>query len=289
MSTGKTSNPDWDIVVKPKTSLFELNLKEVWAYRDLILLMVKRDLTSVYKQTVLGPVWMFLQPIFITIIYTFTFSATAGLSTDGIPPILFYLTGQTFWTYFADCLNKTSNTFINNASVFGKVYFPRLVMPLSVIISNLIKLGLQLSLLIAVYLWYYFTTDNVHPQWAYFILLPLFVALLGIFSLSLGIIFSSFTTKYRDFTFLLGFAIQLLMFLSFVTFPASQFEKFPLAQKMMMCNPVGSIMEAIKYTLTGHGNFSTFYLLIAAAISMILFFISVLIFNKTEKSFMDTV
>jgi lipopolysaccharide transport system permease protein len=278
---------DWDIIVRPNSSPFQINLKEVWAYKDLITLMVKRDITSVYKQTVLGPLWMFIQPIFITAIYTFTFSASAGLSTDGIPPILFYLIGQTFWVYFADCLNKTSNTFISNAAVFGKVYFPRLVMPFSVIISGLVKLGLQLSLLIIVYIYYFNTTDQIHPQWPYFILLPVFVVIMGFFSLSLGIIFSSFTTKYRDFTFLLGFGVQLLMFLSFVTFPASMFS--PAKQQLLLCNPIATLMEAIKFILTGHGTFSINYIITAIIITTLLFFFSVIIFNKTEKSFMDTV
>ena len=280
-------NTNWDIIVKPKSSLFQFNLKEVWAYKDLIILMVKRDITSVYKQTLLGPLWMFIQPIFITAIYTFTFSSNAGLSTDGMPPILFYLIGQTFWVYFSDSLNKTSNTFISNAAVFGKVYFPRLVMPFSVIISGLVKLGLQICLLLGVYLYYYFNTDQLQPQIAYFILLPVFIVIMGLFSLSLGIIFSSFTTKYRDFTFLLGFAIQLLMFLSFVTFPASMFS--PLNQKILMCNPIASLMEAIKFILTGHGVFSLNYIILAAVTTTALFFFSIIIFNKTEKSFMDTV
>lgn len=280
-------NTNWDIIVKPKSSLFQLNLKEVWAYKDLIILMVKRDITSVCKQTLLGPLWMFIQPIFITAIYTFTFSSSAGLSTDGIPPILFYLIGQTFWVYFSDSLNKTSNTFISNAAVFGKVYFPRLVMPFSVIISGLVKLGLQICLLLVVYLYYYFNTDQLHPQLAYLILLPVFIIIMGIFSLSLGIIFSSFTTKYRDFTFLLGFAIQLLMFLSFVTFPASMFS--PINQKILMINPIASLMEAIKFILTGHGVFSLNYIIMAMVTTTALFFFSIIIFNKTEKSFMDTV
>ncbi len=280
-------NTNWDIIVKPKSSLFQLNLKEVWAYKDLIILMVKRDITSVYKQTLLGPLWMFIQPIFITAIYTFTFSSSAGLSTDGTPPVLFYLIGQTFWVYFADCLNKTSNTFISNASVFGKVYFPRLVMPLSVIISGLIKLGLQVSLLLAVFIYYNFTTNQMQPQWFLFLLIPFLVIIMGFFSLSLGIIFSSFTTKYRDFTFILGFTVQLLMFLSFVTFPASMFSSFN--QKILMCNPIAAVMEAIKFILTGHGQFSISYLMLAVITTLILFFFSVIVFNKTEKSFMDTV
>lgn len=276
----------WDLIVKPQTSLFQLNLKEVWRYRDLILLMVKRDITAVYKQTVLGPVWMFVQPIFTTLIYTFTFGS-ANISTDGIPAILFYLMGQTLWTYFADCLNKTSNTFIANAGVFGKVYFPRLVMPISVIISNLIKLGIQLLLLIVVYVYYCISSDAISPQWEYVVLLPFFVVILGIFGLSLGILFSSFTTKYRDFVFLLGFAVQLLMFLSCVVFPATMFKG--TTQFLILCNPVASTLEATKFILTGHGLFSVYHILIGLAITSVMFLLSILIFNRTEKSFMDTV
>lgn len=286
MADNVHSSDDWDLIVKPQTSLFQLNLKEVWRYRDLILLMVKRDITAVYKQTVLGPVWMFVQPIFTTLIYTFTFGS-AKISTDGIPAILFYLMGQTFWTYFADCLNKTSNTFIANAGVFGKVYFPRLVMPLSVIISNLIKLGIQLLLLICVYVYYCIQADTIYPQWEYFILLPFFIFILGIFGLSLGILFSSFTTKYRDFVFLLGFAVQLLMFLSCVVFPATMFKG--TTQSLILLNPVASSLEAMKFILTGHGLFSVSHILIGLAITTAMFLLSILIFNRTEKSFMDTV
>lgn len=277
---------DWDIIVKPKNSFFSLNLKEVWAYKDLIFLMVKRDVTAIYKQTVLGPLWIFIQPIFTTLIYTFTFGQ-ANLSTDGIPALLFYLIGQTFWNYFSECLNKTSNTFIANASVFGKVYFPRLVMPLSVIISNLLKLSIQLVLMLIVFTYFYFTSNVLQPQWQYIILLPFFVFLLGLFSLSLGILFSSLTTKYRDFSFLLGFAVQLIMFLSCVIFPASMFKG--ITQKIMLFNPVASSLESIKFILTGHGVFSLHYILIGIAISTVLFLFSILIFNRTEKSFMDTV
>lgn len=287
MATQKNNlNQTWDIIIKPKSSLFHLNLKEVWTYKDLIFLLVKRDLTAAYKQTVLGPVWMFIQPIFTTLIYTFTFGQ-AKISTDGIPALLFYLIGLTFWNYFADCLNKTSTTFIANAGVFGKVYFPRLVMPLSVIMSNLIKLGIQVVLLFIVYLYFLANTSLINLQWQYLMLLPFFIILLGLFGLSLGILFSSLTTKYRDFTFLLGFAVQLLMFLSCVVFPATLFKGN--IQKLIMCNPVASVLEAIKFILTGHGIFSIHYIIISCGITFILFMFSIVIFNRTEKVFMDTV
>ena len=277
---------DWDIIVKPKSNPFTLNLKEVWAYTDLIFLLVKRDVTTVYKQTILGPLWMFIQPIFATLVYTFTFGQ-ANLSTDGIPAMLFYLIGQTFWNYFSECLNKTSTTFIANASVFGKVYFPRLVMPFSVAISNLVRLGIQIVLMTIIYIYFYTTTNSLHLQLHYLILLPFLIVLLGAFSLSLGILFSSFTTKYRDFTFLLGFAVQLIMFLSCVVFPATMFKG--TVQKLIMCNPVAASLESIKFILTGHGIFSFQYLAISCVITLILFFCSIVIFNRTEKSFMDTV
>lgn len=277
---------DWDIIVRPKVNLFSLNLREVWAYKDLIMLMVKRDLTAVYKQTVLGPIWMLIQPVFTTLIYTFTFGQ-ANISTDGMPAILFYLIGQTFWSYFSECLNKTSNTFIANAAVFGKVYFPRLVMPLSIIISNLVRLGIQLLLVLGVYIYYYQTSTELHFQYSLILLLPFLIAILGIFSLSLGILFSSFTTKYRDFTFLLSFAVQLIMFLSCVVFPASMFKG--TLHLLILFNPVAVVMESIKFILTGHGYFDYTYILISMLITFILFILSILVFNRTERSFMDTV
>ncbi len=276
----------WDIIVKPKTKFFDLNLKEVWKYKDLIVLLVKRDLTAVYKQTILGPMWMFVQPLFSTIIYTITFGQ-ANLTTDGIPALLFYLTGLTFWGYFSDCLNKTSNTFIANASIFGKVYFPRLVIPISIIFSNLIKLGIQIILLTICYVYFYVTKDGIHFKLSLILLIPYFIMLLGVFGLSLGILFSSVTTKYRDFSFLLTFAVQLLMFLSCVVFPLNMFSGF--LKSIIMFNPVANCLEGIKYILTGHGFFSIYSIIIPTIITLVLFIFSILLFNKTEKSFMDTV
>lgn len=278
----------WDIVVKQKSSSFNLNIREIWGYKDLILLLVKRDITSIYKQTILGPLWMFVQPVFTTAIYTFTFSYSAKLSTDGIPPVLFYLIGQVFWTYFADCLNKTANTFVSNASVFGKVYFPRLVMPISVVISNLLKLGIQLVLLIAVYLFVLLVLkQDISVQWKYIFLLPFLVVFMGAFGLGLGILFSSYTTKYRDFTFLLGFAVQLLMFGSCVVFPVTMYSA--KIQSFLMFNPVVAYLEAIKFVLTGHGHISLMYIMVDTIAVAGLLFMAMLKFNKTEKSFMDTV
>jgi len=286
MSNSTQINQDWDIVVKPKSSFFQLNLKDVWAYKDLIALMTKRDITAVYKQTVLGPVWMIVQPLFTTAIYTFTFSATAKISTDNIPPVLFYLMGQTFWTYFADSLNKTSNTFITNAGVFGKVYFPRLVVPISIIFSNLVKLGIQTGLLLLVYFYFYFFEKSFSPN-IFVLLIPFLIAALGIFGLSLGIIFSSLTTKYRDFTFLLGFGVQLIMFFSCVVFPLSIYSE--RVKNILLFNPIVAIMEATRFALTGHGTLDAIKLLIAFFCIAITFLLGILMFNRTEKSFMDTV
>ena len=229
---------------------------------------------------------MFIQPIFATLIYTFTFGQ-ANLPTDGIPALLFYLIGQTFWNYFSECLNKTSVTFTANSAVFGKVYFPRLVMPLSVIISNLVKLGIQLLLLIIVFCYFYFSESSMEIQWSLLFLIPFLILLLGVFSLSLGILFSSLTTKYRDFNFLIGFAVQLLMFLSCVVFPASMFKGN--IQLLILLNPVAVSLEQIKYIITGHGIFSIQHILISYLVTFVLFLFSLVIFNRTEKSFMDTV
>ena len=276
----------WDLVIKPKNKWYDIDLAALWKYRDLLLLLVRRDFVAVYKQTILGPLWMFIQPIFATLIYTFTFGQ-ANLSTDGIPALLFYLIGQTFWNYFSECLNKTSVTFTANAAVFGKVYFPRLVMPLSVIISNLVKLGIQLLLLTIVFCYFYFSESSMEIQWAFLFLIPFLILLLGVFSLSLGILFSSLTTKYRDFNFLIGFAVQLLMFLSCVVFPASMFKGN--IQLLILCNPVAVSLEAIKFIITGHGIFSIQHILISYFVTFFLFLFSLVIFNRTEKSFMDTV
>jgi lipopolysaccharide transport system permease protein len=276
----------WDIVVRPKSNLYNLNLKELLRYKDLILLLVKRDLVAVYKQTILGPIWMLMQPVFTTMVYLFTFSATAKISTDGIPPILFYLTGQVFWNYFSDCFVKTSNTFIANASVFGKVYFPRLAVPVSIVISNLLKLGIQVCLLVVVFI-YYSNIGEVALNISYLYLIPFLIILLGLIGLSFGILFSSITTKYRDFTFIVGFGVQLAMFASCVVIPLSFYNQS--TQQLFLFNPLCSIFEAIKFCLTGHGYFNWLQLLYSLLFGVISFLFAIIIFNRTEKSFMDTV
>ncbi len=280
-------NGSWDIIVKPKASFFKLNLKEIWRYKDLILLMAQRDVITNYKQTLLGPLWLIIQPIFTTSVYTFTFSYSAGISTDGTPPVLFYLMGQTFWAYFADCLSKTSNTFIANSAIFGKVYFPRLVMPISVIISNVVKLLVQMGLLLCIYIYFYVTTNAIHPHTEYFILLPFLILLLGVFGLSVGITISSYTTKYRDFNFLLGFVVQLIMFASCVVFPLSMYGEN--LKNYFLFNPVAVYLESIKFILTGNGTLSFMHLFVDSIIVLVILIFSIFSFNRTERSFMDTV
>lgn len=281
-----SENNNYTFVIKPKRTLWEIDLKEIWRYRDLLFLLVKRDFISVYKQTILGPVWFFIQPLLITITFTIIFGQVAKISTGGAPEILFYLTGITFWNYFSSCLTSTSNTFVSNASVFGKVYFPRLIVPLSVIISNLMKLGIQLILLIMVWVYYIVSTNIVHPQ-IELLLMPFYLLVFAFLGLGFGLIFSALTTKYRDLTFLIAFGVQLLMYASAVIFPASV---VPLdKQWILFLNPLVSLMEAIKFSFIGQGIFSWFYLAYSTIFTAVILLIGVLVFNKVEKGFIDTV
>lgn len=281
-----SENNNYTFVIKPKRTLWEIDLKEIWRYRDLLFLLVKRDFISVYKQTILGPVWFFIQPLLITITFTIIFGQVAKISTGGAPEILFYLTGITFWNYFSSCLTSTSNTFVSNASVFGKVYFPRLIVPLSVIISNLMKLGIQLLLLLMVWVYYIVNSDAVHPQ-IELLLMPFYLLVFALMGLGFGLIFSALTTKYRDLTFLIAFGVQLLMYASAVIFPASVVPTDK--QWILFLNPLVSLMEAIKYSFLGQGIFSWFYLAYSAIFTAIILVIGVLVFNKVEKGFIDTV
>jgi lipopolysaccharide transport system permease protein len=277
---------NYTFVIKPKRTLWEIDLKEIWRYRDLLFLLVKRDFISVYKQTILGPTWFFIQPLLITITFTIIFGQLAKISTGGSPEILFYLTGITFWNYFSSCLTSTSNTFVSNASVFGKVYFPRLIVPLSVIISNLMKLGIQILLLLIVWVYYIVNSDAVHPQ-IELLLMPFYLLVFALMGLGFGLIFSALTTKYRDLTFLIAFGVQLLMYASAVIFPASV---VPVdKQWILFLNPLVSLMEAIKFSFLGQGVFSWFYLAYSAIFTAIILVVGVLIFNKVEKGFIDTV
>jgi lipopolysaccharide transport system permease protein len=277
---------NWDLIIEPKSKWHDLHLREILRYKDLLLLFVRRDFVSVYKQTLLGPIWFFIQPIITSLTFTFIFGSLAKISTDGLPPILFYMCGVTLWNYFSDTLLKTSDTFTANAHIFGKVYFPRMIVPLSIVVSNLIKLAVQFLLFLAVWLFYLFLSDSVQPNWA-LLLVPFLVILMGFLGLSFGIIITSMTTKYRDLKFLISFGVQLLMYASPIVYPLSI---VPERYKwIILANPVTSIIETFKYAFLGSGNFSWWNLAYSLSFTAVLFFIGLVIFHKVEKSFMDTV
>lgn len=279
---------NWDLIIKPRSKWHQIDLAALWRYRDLLMLLVRRDFVAVYKQTILGPLWFFIQPILTSLTFTFIFGRVAKISTDGNPPILFYLAGITLWTYFSDCLSKTSNTFISNAGVFGKVYFPRLIMPLSVLVSNLIKLGLQFLIFISVWIYYLVVSETkVNPHWEYIWLIPILIFMMAGLGLGFGILISSLTTKYRDLTFLVGFGVQLLMYASSVVLPISSMSEKTRA--IMLLNPLTSIIEAFKYIFLGSGSFEIFWLFYGFSCMTVLVVLSIIIFTKVEKSFMDTV
>lgn len=277
----------WTLEIKPQTSLFAVDFKEIWRYRDLWAMMVRRDLVTLYKQTVLGPIWFFIQPIMTTVMYMVVFGGIAKIPTDGVPQPLFYLAGICLWQYFADCLGKTSNTFVANAGVFGKVYFPRLVVPLANVTSGLLKLAIQFTLFMIVYLYFMFTGAAVHPN-VYAALLPLLIILLASLSLGFGIIFSSMTTKYRDLSFLLGFFVQLWMYATPVIYPISTITNAKL-KLVMQLNPLTGVLEAFKYGVLGAGEFSWGMLGYSAGFAAMLLAVGIVIFNRVQRSFIDTV
>ena len=272
--------------ITPQTSLFELRLGEIWQYRDLLILFVHRDFVTKYKQTILGPVWFFIQPIFQTAVMATVFSAMAGLSTDGVPPILFYLAGVTAWNYFASCLRATANTFTVNAALFGKVYFPRVVMPLSVIISNLIQFGIGMLLFLLIYAFYALGEYKLHPNTT-LLLIPGLVIMMGFMGLGLGMLVSAMTTRYRDLQYLVEFGVQLLMYATPVILPLSAVpEKYRF---IMTLNPMTGVIEAFKNGFLGTGAFSGSLLLYSAGFTVVVFIVGLAVFNRTEKNFMDTV
>lgn len=275
----------WTEVISSKHSLFDLNLKEVWRYRDLVYMFVKRNFVSGFKQTILGPLWFFINPIMTTTVYLIVFQGIAKLSTDGAPAILFYLAGITLWNYFSACLTETSTVFTTNASIFGKVYFPRLVMPLTIIISNLMKFSVQFGLFFIVWI-YYLIQGDVQPNiWILFT--PFIIILMAAFSLGTGMIFSALTTKYRDLQMLLTFGVSLLMYATPVIYPISQLSG--TAKKIAMLNPLTGIFESFKYGWLGAGDFSIGMLTISSLLIFTILAIGTVIFNKVEKTFMDTV
>lgn len=282
-------NESWDLVLEPKNKWYSLRLSELFRFKDLLLLFVRRDFVAVYKQTVLGPIWFFVQPIITALTFSVIFGRMANISTDGVPQLLFYMCGITLWNYFSDTLLKIADTFTANANIFGKVYFPRMIVPLSVVLSNLIKFGIQFLLFVAIWLYYYYTGANIHPNTT-LLLVPFLILLMGILGLSFGIIISSMTTKYRDLRFLITFGVQLLMYASPIVFPLSMVsQNYPQLKIYLLANPITSIIEAFKYAFLGVGEFNWYYLLYSLVFTIVAFIIGLLIFNKVEKSFTDTV
>jgi len=278
---------NWDLVIRSRSSWFDLRLNEVWHYKDLIALFVKRDFAAQYKQTVLGPIWHLIQPILTTAIFLLLFGKIANIPTDGIHPVLFYMSGITIWNYFSICLTSTSNTFVLNAPIFGKVYFPRLVIPLSIVFSNLIRLGIQFALLFAVMIWYSFRGVPQHfgVSWLWF---PVLVFLVAGISLGLGIIISSLTTKYRDFSILITFIVQLLLYITPIGYPMS-FLAHSKYRKFIELNPLTGIVESFRFALFEKGSFDAHGLLYSFGFMVVTLFFGLLIFSKVERNFMDTV
>src|SRR5690348_531344 len=282
-----STNDTWDLVIQPKQHWFDLKLKDVWRYRDLLVLFVKRDFTAQYKQTILGPLWHFIQPIFTTLMFLVVFGRIANIPTDNIHPVLFYMSGITIWNYFAACLNSTSNTFVANAGIFGKVYFPRLVIPLSNVLSNLIKLGIQFLLLLAIMIFYGIRDHHFYFGYAW-LLVPVLVLMMAALGLASGIIISSLTTKYRDLSVLISFAVQLLMYATPVAYPMS-FLKGKSYASWIAWNPLSPIVEAFRFAIFHTGSLDTFGLLYSSIFIIILLIVGLMMFSRVEKTFMDTV
>lgn len=276
----------WTTIIKPKTGWFDINLKELFQYKDLITMFVKRDFKTLYKQTILGPLWIVINPLFTTIMYTIVFGTIANISTDGMPQIVFYMLGTTIWTYFSTCLTMTASTFTGNAGIFGKVYFPRLVTPISIAISRVINFAIQFILFICFAIYYHLKGAPIHPN-IYILITPFLLIQLACLSLGFGIIISSLTTKYRDLAVLVGFGVQLWMYATPVVYPASQIGgKLKI---LMMLNPVSPIVESFRYAFLGSGFIPWNFLGISIVTTLVVLFIGVVLFSRVEKTFMDTV
>ena len=277
----------WTMKIRPHERLWHIDLGEIWRYRDLIELFVRRNIVVEYKQTILGPLWYLIQPILTVIMNMVVFGNIAKMSTDGMPQALFYMAGNICWFYFSNCLNQSSNTFIANQNMFGKVYFPRLVVPIAVVISNLLRFAIQAGLFVALYLYFFVNGAPIAPNWA-ILLIPLLVVMLAGLGLGFGILISSLTTKYRDFTILFTFVVQLWMYATPIVYPLSMVEEGSL-RTLIMANPMTSIIEAFKYATLGQGFFSWYALGYSFLFMSVLLLFSVVIFNKVQRNFMDTV
>lgn len=277
---------NWTTVIKPKTGWFDINLKELIQYKDLIMMFVKRDFKTLYKQTILGPLWIIINPLLTTIMFTVVFGNIANIPTDGVPQVVFYMLGTTVWTYFSTCLTKTASTFTGNAAIFGKVYFPRLVTPISIAISGLINFGVQFTMFLGFMIYFLIKGSIIQPN-IYILITPFLLIQLAMLGLGFGIIISSLTTKYRDLAVLVSFGVQLWMYATPVAYPASQIGG--ILKSIMMINPVSPIIESFRYVFLGSGAIPWGYLGISAIVTVIVLFIGIVLFSKVEKTFMDTV
>lgn len=286
MVDNSIDNQDWDLVISSERGWFDLNLKDIWLYRDLILHFVRRDFVAFYKQTILGPLWYVIQPLLTTLVFTVIFGKIAKIPTDGVPPFIFYLSGTVAWSYFANCLKGTSDTFMKNSKIFGKVYFPRLTVPISVVLINLLKFGIQFLLFLAFYTYFAIKSVSITPN-IFILLLPLLTLQMGILGLGMGILISSLTTKYRDFKFLIGFGLQLWMYATPIVYPVSQVpERFRF---LYMLNPVASIIETFRHAFLGTGHVDAIDILISWGITLVILLSGIFLFNRIDKIFMDTI
>lgn len=282
-----TSKQQFHTHITSKQRWFQMNLKEVWQYRDLIVLFTKRSFQLTYKQTILGPAWIFLNPFITSVIYTFVFGGIAGIDTDGVPHILFYLCSNAIWTLFATSVTKNASTFTSNSNVFGKVYFPRLTVPVSNVLSSVIQFGVQMLMVLG-FLIYYICVGKVHPNWIAWLLIPVVLLHLGVMGLGFGIIISSVTTKYRDLAILVTFGVQLWMYATPIVYPLSQLGD-GLMKTILLINPVTAPVEIFRYAVLGRGTIIPFYLAISWMVTILVFVFGVMLFNRVEKTFMDTV
>lgn len=287
MAQTSKDNTQYDIVITPKSNVLSFDWKELWRYRDMYLLFVLRAFRVAYKQTILGPLWFLITPVLSVIVYVAVFGGIANIPTDGIPPVLFYLLGISLWGYFASCLSATSNSFVSNADLFGKVYFPRIIMPLVAVTVNLLSFAIQLGIFIAFYIYYAATGSDVSVRWQ-IVLFPVLILILALLAVGVGMIVSSFTTKYRDLQIVFGKVISLWVYITPVIYPMSMVTN-PKLHLAMSLNPVTPVIEAVKYSLLGAGEFSWLWLGYSVLMTGIVLFIGVIIFNKVQKSFMDTV
>lgn len=281
-----TDSQNWDIEISSSRGLFDINMAELWRYRDLLGMFVKKDIITVYKQTILGPIWFLLQPILTTLVYIIVFGRIAKIPTSGVPPVLFYLGSLTLWNYFSETLSVTSRTFSENATVFGKVYFPRLILPLSKVVSGIVKLLIQFGLFACFWLYFVFVTHAVTPNWT-MVFFPLLLVVFALMGLGFGILITSLTTKYRDLTFLVTFGVQLLMYATPIIYPITEVPADK--QFWIWLNPLTSLFEAFKYAFLGHGVVSPLWLSYSVCFTIVLFLVGIVVFNKVEKKFIDTV